>query len=611
MKRYVQKKHREPDYILAALVILRPPEDMTVSQWAEKNRVLDSRTSARPGMWRNQVTPYLVEIMDTFNDYQIETIVFVKPTQVGGTETILNILGYLIDQDPAATMLIYPNDQLGERVVEKRIEPMLRASPALVEKWDEYGSQKLELRFSGMNVTVTGAGSPTNLASMPIKDLLMDEVDKYPGASRKEADPIKLARERTKSYADTGRKIFITSTPTLRSGQVWVAKEQCDIEKHFFLPCIHCGAEIELEMKYIKWPGKDTGMSDADRAARAVYVCQECGAVITDADKSVMLQNGRWKTVKQVSQTPTSVAFWMNTLYSPFVRWSAIAAEWMEAQRDPSALHNFVNSWLAEPWEEVEMATDADLVLERQTETPAYVVPDWAMLLTGGIDVQHKCVYWTIRAWGVSMTSQNIAHGQAINLDETAKAMNYSYRKRDGSQYLVELCLVDSGDQTDMVYDFCVQNSDWARPCKGASNPMQTHFRVSNVNKATSAACGMQLVLVDTGKYKDMIASRMRRENGPGSWMVYRGCDREYAEMVTAEQKITERDSRGRDKPVWQMKPNCQDNHYLDTEVYAAAVADVLEVRLLGQEEIAPPSAKAPEERLPEENWMEQYDEWT
>lgn len=476
MKRYVQKKHREPDYILQAMMILRPPEDITVSQWAEKNRVLDSRTSARPGLWKNQVTPYLVGIMDAFDDYQIEVIVYVKPTQVGGTEAILNILGKIIDQDPAATMLVYPNDQLGERVVANRFEPMIRACPALAEKWDEYGSQKLELRFTGMNVTVTGAGSPTNLASMPIKFLLMDEVDKYPGATRKEADPIKLARERTKSYADTGRKIFITSTPTIRSGQVWVAKEQCDIEKHYFVPCRHCGKEIELKMAQVKWPGRDTGMSDADRAARAYYECQECGCIITDADKTVMLQNGRWKAVKQTSQTPVSVAFWMNTLYSPFVRWSAIAAEWMEAQRDISAMHNFVNSWLAEPWEEIETATDADMVLARQTDTPAYVVPDWAELLTGGIDVQKNCAFWSIRAWGVGMTSQNIAHGQAINLDEAAKAMNYTYRKRDGGQFLVELCLIDSGDQTDMVYDFCVKTGTGRchakahpRRCRGIS----------------------------------------------------------------------------------------------------------------------------------------------
>ena len=51
----------------------------------------------------------------------------------------------------------------------------------------------------------------------------------------------------------------------------------------------------------------------------------------------------------------------------------------------------------------------------------------------------------------------------------------------------------------------------------------------------------MDLVLVDGGKYKDMIAARMRKPNGSGSWMVYKDCDLEYAEQVTAEHKVTER----------------------------------------------------------------------
>ena len=44
------------------------------------------------------------------------------------------------------------------------------------------------------------------------------------------------------------------------------------------------------------------------------------------------------------------------------------------------------------------------------------------------------------------------------------------------------------------------------RPSKGSSHPMDTHFRISKVNKTDSRAYGMQLAIIDTGKYKDMIA---------------------------------------------------------------------------------------------------------
>lgn len=68
---------------------LSAPETLTVSEWAEKYRVLGN-TSAAPGPWHNSRTPYLTEIMDCFNDPYIQHITFVKPTQVGGTEALGN-----------------------------------------------------------------------------------------------------------------------------------------------------------------------------------------------------------------------------------------------------------------------------------------------------------------------------------------------------------------------------------------------------------------------------------------------------------------------------------------------------------------------------------------
>ena len=93
----------------------------------------------------------------------------------------------------------------------------------------------------------------------------------------------------------------------------------------------------------------------------------------------------------------------------------------------------------------------------------------------------------------------------------------------------------------------------------------------------------MPLVKVDGGKYKDMIAGRLHRPNGQGSWMVYKDCDREYAEQVTAEHKIMVKKG-GRLVPRWVPKTTHADNHYLDAEVYAFAAADYLGVRLLAVE---------------------------
>lgn len=602
------RKFTVTEYQLETLQMLCPPEQITVSEWAEKYRILDAKSANMPGAWNNTVTPYLVGIMDEFNNHETETIIFCKPTQVGGTEAAQNMIGYIVMQDPAPTMIVYPTDVLAKSISENRLQPMLRATPEIRRKFNE-NSPLLELQFDGMYLTLVGSNSPSGLASKPIRFLIMDEVDKYPGASNREADPIKLATERTKTFHN--KKIYITSTPTIKTGHIWKAKENADIEKHYFVPCPHCGEFIELKFQNIHFPDEE-GMSYADRAEFATYVCQECGCIITDNDKHSMLRLGEWRVVRHDTKYARTVAFWINTLYSPFIRWADIAKEFLTTKDDPEEFQNFTNSWLAEPWEDTKLKTNADLVMERQTEVPALVVPAWTKLLTAGVDVQESSLYWTIRAWGDFLTSQNIAHGQALSFEEIDRIMNLEYESEDGNPRIVNLCLIDSGDQTDMVYEFCIYHSDYALPVKGSSHAQLSHYKLSKINKEGSSAYGMTLVLVDGEKYKDMIAGRMRKKNGRGSWMVYDGCDYEYATQVTAEHKVNVK-KNGVTVQKWQLKHSHGDNHYLDTEVYAMAAADVLGVRTLHlQNEDVPQrqNPTLPTSETQEEQWIRANEGW-
>lgn len=606
------KKLYLKDYQYEALQILAPPEQLTVSEWAEEYRILDMKSSAMPGPWSNDVTPYAVGIMDEMNNYETERIIFCKPTQCGGTEILQNMTGWVVMMDPSPTMIVYPTETLGKSISENRLQPMLLATPEIARQYDE-NSSLMELQFENMYLSIAGSNSPSALASKPIKYLFLDEVDKYPGNTKKEADPIKLAIERTKTFHN--RKIYITSTPTLKTGHIWMAKESADIEKHFFVPCPHCGEYIELKFQNIRFPD-DEGMSYADRAEFAVYVCQACGCYITDNDKHNMLRQGEWRIVRHNTKYARSVAFWINTLYSPFVRFSEIAKEFLLTKDNPDEFQNFVNSWLAEPWEDTKLKTSADLVLERQTELPELIIPSWAKMLTAGVDVQETCLYWTIRAWGDYLTSQNIAHGQALSFNEIDTIMNTEYKTESGDPMVVNLCLIDSGDQTDEVYDFCTYHSEWALPVKGSSHAQLSHYKLSKVNKESSSAYGMTLVLVDGDKYKDMIAGRMQRENGRGSWMVYNGCDREYAEQVTAEHKINVKGSNGQITQTWVLKHSHGDNHYLDCSVYELAAADILGVRSL---HLKNPDTEVPNRAVandvretgritPEEEWIRTND---
>lgn len=584
---------------------LKPSEKITVSQWAEKYRVL-GETSNFKGKWSNAITPYLVGIMDAFNDPYIQEINFCKATQVGGTEAMLNMLGYCITENPATTMIVYPSDELAKSVSNDRIKPYIEKTKVLAERYRERASKALELRMDGMTIYLRGSNSPSKLASVPVKYLFFDETDKMEGASKKEASPYKLATERTKTYANS-KKIISISTPTLKTNYTWTLHMNADEQRRFFMPCPHCGKEIAFVFAQLKFD-KMEDVSNLERAATAVYICQECEGKITDKDKYNMLQKGHWRSEnKKCVGRPRSVSFHINALYSRFLTWQDVAKEWLDSKDDPELRQNFINSWLAEPWEDTKLNTSVELVMECQTDVAEFVVPDWARMLTGGIDVQENCIYWTIRAWGDFMTSQNICHGQALSLEEAENIMNLTYRKENGDGYLVSLALIDSGDQTEMVYDFCSKNSEWALPSKGSST-MGSHFRISRVNKADSKAYGMNLVLIDVGKYKDAIAARMQRKSGRGAWMVHNGCDEEYAKQVTAEHKIMERKG-GKKRMIWTVKTSHADNHYLDTEVYAFAAADIMGVRQMFLQTPQEKTEKK-EQQKEEEGWIQSGDSW-
>lgn len=612
-RKYSLRKYIVPEYIKKSLELLKPPEELTVSEWAGKYRFLDERSSSMPGKWKNEMTPYLVGIMDEFNNYQTEKIVFCKCTQLGGTEALNNMICFSVAQDPAPMMIVYPTSELADSVVEQRIKPMLKASKETKKHFKEKNSSKKELQFDNMYISIVGSNSPSELASRPIRYLFLDEVDKYPNESKKEADPISLAVERTKTF--NNRKIYMCSTPTTRTGHIWEEKEKADIEKHYFVPCPHCGELIELKFSQIRWPDDNEKLSAADKAEFAQYICQECGSTINDSDKMEMLQKGEWRTVKENTKFTKTVAFWINTLYSPFTRFSQIAKAYLIAKDDTEALHNFTNSWLAEPWEDTKLKTNAETVMERQTDLPEFVVPEWTRLLTAGVDVQETSLYYIIRAWGEYLTSQLVTRGQVTSFRDIERVMNLEYMKPDGTVKLVDLCLIDSGDQTDEVYDFAAMNSEWCLPSKGTSS-MINYFKLSSVNKTSSKAYGMTLALVDGGKYKDMIAGRMKRENGTGSWMVFDGIDLEYCTQVTAEHKITEKGGGGKLRTRWVQKTSHADNHYLDCEVYGMAAADILGVRslFLQDNNHAPvardPVVNSPPQRQEEEQWIQQDNSW-
>jgi phage terminase large subunit GpA-like protein len=180
-------------------------------------------------------------------------VVVQTSTQVGKTEVLLNTLGYLIDQRPGPCMVVYPTVDVGEDVSRTRIQPMIDSHKNLRRKklGDRHRFTTLRMQFIGMDLFISGANSASSLASKPCEFLLFDEVNKYPPILEDEADPVSLAKERTKNFPYS-RKIFMVSTPTTKTGEITQELEDCDAIFYFHVPCPACGHMQPLRFGQVK-----------------------------------------------------------------------------------------------------------------------------------------------------------------------------------------------------------------------------------------------------------------------------------------------------------------------------------------------------------------------
>ncbi len=111
---------------------LRPPPDLTVSEWADANRSLSGKGSAEPGPFRTARTPYLQLPMDLMGVFSpAETVVLMFGAQLGKTEASMSVLGYTIDVAPGPILYVSPTVELAKRTSRQRIEPLIAESRVL------------------------------------------------------------------------------------------------------------------------------------------------------------------------------------------------------------------------------------------------------------------------------------------------------------------------------------------------------------------------------------------------------------------------------------------------------------------------------------------------
>jgi phage terminase large subunit GpA-like protein len=576
---------------------------MTVSEWADEHRVLDPLFANEGGPWRTSRVPYAREWMDSASCRHVRRITIKASTQVGKTEAMNNVAGYFIHQQPSPAMIVLPRRDDARLAAERRILPMVLASEALRgESTDRAHDMKnREFAFRRCVFYLRAAQSPADLASVPVRLVLGDECDKWPSWTGREANPLSLVMERTRTFYD--HVVMLASTPTTRSGLIHREWESGD-RRHYWMPCPHCGHAQVFEWRNVRWDSDKITTAEQMREQReAWYRCDRCEKRIDDRDKATMVANGwwvpsgrdaiEWKRSGAAADRHDHRSYHVWAAYSPWVQWWKLVAQFLESKGDPARMMNFVNSWLAELWEErVEDTSDAAVAACVQPDRMMWETPAAVKVVTAAIDVQKDRLEWAVQGWGDDEESWIIAAGKTSSWKELGEIL---FLSTWGEQQLrLRVCLIDSRFRRDEVLDFARSWNPVVKMVAGVERDTPVPFGTIRIDKHPRTGLilpnAMTIWTVNVGWFKDIVAARMSKamaeakdnDSAPNAGRIHLPSDlpEGWLKQLASEHKVKERTGKN-ERLRWILKPGHARNEAWDLLVYNAAAARLIRVDTL------------------------------
>lgn len=567
---------------------LRPVIRMECDEWADKYRILTSESSAEPGPWRTDRVPFLRKILQVLSPTSGYTkIVVQKGVQLAFTESALNCMGTFMDIDPCPIMYITTSLEVAKSFSEDRLEPMIANCDSLKKKvGDDTGkaakNKKLVKTGPGLRLILAGANSASSLRSRPVRVLVLDEADGYPNDVKGEGSPIALAEKRQVTFGDK-KKTYILSTPTLDITSV-VAREleKTDINK-YNLPCPHCGEMQPLEFENLRWtPGNYEDVH---------YECRGCHEAIKEFEKTEMLEKGEWIPTQPERVSASRIGFHINSLYSPvgWLSWGDICEMYDDALKDIDLMKTFVNTILGETWKEKGEAPEwQNLFNRRETYKEGTIPSRDVAFVTAGMDVQggkNARIEYEVVGWAKGKRSYSLEYGVIPGdiSDESVRAkidevLERTYPRPDGAELPIRMAAIDSGYNTNEVYNFCRTRDPFKIfPVKGddkLSVPLSTPRSV-DVSQGGKSIGGLMLYRVGSSVLKHEFYTYLRLEkdeagDAPKGYCFFPEYDQFFFKGLTAE-ALERKIVKGYAKYEW--VKHYERNEPLDCRVYARGAA--------------------------------------
>ncbi len=625
--------------VAKALAAMKPPDDLTVTEWAEQKRYLSSESSAEPGLWRTSRTPYLREPMDAFTDPKVRRIVMVAASQVGKSELENNIIGYIIDEDPGSILFVHPTTIDAKEYSKLRIAPMIRDCPTLKRKVSESKSRDssntiLQKAYPGGILTLCGSTEAHALASKPIRYVVGDERDRWATSAGSEGDPWGLAMARQTTFYNA--KAVEVSTPTVKNASAIEASFAEGTMERWKTKCPHCGGYHEIDFKDIRFDHEENEIAGRKtyKVTKIWYVCPGCACVSEELE--MKRQPAHWEAENPAAYAHGVRSFWLNAFVSVWASWESIILKYLQAlgsSRKLQVVYNTCFGWL---WEDRGDLEDEDSLMARREVYPAEL-PDGVLVLTAGVDTQDDRMEYEIvghghfgETWGIE---KGIVMGRPDDDATWAKLDEMVFdrvlRFEDGMGLRMSMSFVDEGGHftQDVRLQcrarigkkvFCIKGMPG--PDKPFTAPPKKQKIV--VNQRAVGTCWQYQLGVDSGK--QIIMDNLKVQKLGAKYCHFPKRDdygSAYFTGLLSEHLVYKADKR---QPwQWEKIPGHERNEPLDCRNYAMAAfkalpknLDEMDRRLRAArgeqatETVATPAAPAPRRVGKAVVRRNQYDEW-
>jgi phage terminase large subunit GpA-like protein len=383
---------------------LRPRERLTVSQWADRHRILTSKQAGETGRWRTARNPMLREIMDSLSiSSPVKQVTVMKSSQVGVTEASVNWIGYIVEHAHYPAMVLMPTLESRDTWKAQKLNPLLLETECIrdilggIRSRDAANSKDM-IDYPGGILFLAGGNSPNSYAQKSVRFLMMDDLDRFPAEIGDEGDPVELARSRVKAFARY--KILLASTPTLKGASLIEREYESGDIRRYHVECPHCG-----ERQVLRW----SNVRSNAQATEAWYACEHNGCIIEEHHKPKMLAGGIW--IPEFPERKYHRSYHISAIYAPIglgPSWIDLVIQFRRVHKDPQQLKTFINSNLGESWEDQTDKLKPNDLAKRAGNYGPGTIPPGCLVMVIGIDTQDKWIEYTRLGWG--WNGDNMVH---------------------------------------------------------------------------------------------------------------------------------------------------------------------------------------------------------